>query len=144
MNREIDHRQYEDIIGLPHPVSVNRPKMSRHDRAAQFSPFAALTGLDAAISETGRLTEVKIELDEAGKEALDERLGRIQEIIAARPEVTVTYFHPDERKKGGMYVCAEGRVKTLDPIFRKMVFTDGTIIPLDDIYNIEGALFPES
>ena len=125
--------RYDDIIGLPHHVSENHPPMSRANRAAQFSPFAALTGFGAVIDETARLTEEKIELDDHAKAELDETLRMIGENIAARPEVTVTYFVPDERKTGGAYVTERHRVKKLDPIAQSLTMTDGTVIAMDDV-----------
>ena len=96
--------QYEDIINLPHHVSPTRPQMPMSDRAAQFAPFAALTGYDAAIKETGRLTDEKIELDEEALTALDMKYQFLMDALDDAPEVTITYFQPDERKAGGKYV----------------------------------------
>ena len=125
---------YEDIINLPYPQK--RQRMSNADRGAQFSPFAALTGFEAAITETARLTDRKIELDEGGKALLDEKLRKIEEEIYDRPEVEITYFQPDLRKAGGAYLQKRGRVKKLDAYQRAVVFTDGVIIPIDDISDI--------
>ena len=125
---------YEDIINLPYPQK--RQRMSNTDRGAQFSPFAALTGFEAAITETARLTDRKIELDEGGKALLDEKLRKIEEEIYDRPEVEITYFQPDLRKAGGAYLQKRGRVKKLDAYQRAVVFTDGVIIPIDDISDI--------
>ena len=125
---------YEDIINLPYPQK--RQRMSNADRGAQFSPFAALTGFEAAITETARLTDRKIELDEGGKALLDEKLRKIEEEIYDRPEVEITYFQPDLRKAGGAYLQKRGRVKKLDAYLRTMVFTDGMTIPIDDISEI--------
>ena len=125
---------YEDIINLPYPQK--RQRMSNADRGAQFSPFAALTGFEAAITETARLTDRKIELDEGGKALLDEKLRKIEEEIYDRPEVAVTYFQPDLRKAGGAYLQKRGRVKKLDAYLRAVVFTDGMLIPIDDISDI--------
>ena len=99
---------YEDIINLPHHVSKTRPQMSMLDRAAQFSPFAALTGYDAAIKETGRLTDEKIEMDEDRKAALDMKQAYLIEMIDEQPEISVTYFLPDTKKSGGSYVTVTG------------------------------------
>ena len=125
---------YEDIINLPYPQK--RQRMSNADRGAQFSPFAALTGFEAAITETARLTDRKIELDEGGKALLDEKLRKIEEEIYDRPEVEITYFQLDLRKAGGAYLQKRGRVKKLDAYQRAVVFTDGVIIPIDDISDI--------
>lgn len=125
---------YEDIINLPYPRK--RQRMSNYDRGAQFAPFAALAGFEAAIVETARLTDRKIELDEGGKALLDEKLREIEEEIFDRPEITVTYFRPDLRKAGGAYLQKRGRVKKLDAYSRSVVFTDGETVPIDDISEI--------
>lgn len=114
--------EYEDIIHLPHHVSSKRPQMSMLDRAAQFSPFAALTGYDDAIQETGRLTEQKIELDEETLEKLDERFQILQEHLCEQPEVRFTYFKPDERKEGGAYLTVSGIVRKIKLYERKSCF----------------------
>ena len=129
-------RKYEDIIGRPHHVSARRAPMTQYDRAAQFSPFAALTGFDAAIGETARLTDAPIELDESEKAALDEKLRGIQAVIHTRPMVTVTHFLPDERKTGGAYVRTTGRVKRIEVHSQTLFLTDGTAIPLEYIFHI--------
>lgn len=131
-----DYHQYDDIIGLPHPVSANHPQMSRADRAAQFSPFAALTGYEDAIAETGRLTDNRIELEEDARIILDEKLRWIQEQISVRPEAAVTYFLPDSRKAGGSYVTLRGRVKKIDPYERVVVMQDGSRIQIEEIVEI--------
>lgn len=133
--------KYDDIINLPHHVSSRRAPMTMIDRAAQFSPFAALTGYDAAIQETGRLTEGYIHLDESSKESLNERLQLIQESLDAQPEITVTYFQPDERKTGGAYVSVTGTVKKIDEYNQGIIMTDGTAICFEYIYFITGELF---
>ena len=132
---------YEDIINLPHHVSSKRPQMPMIDRAAQFSPFAALTGYDDAIYETGRLTDEKIDLSEDEKEALDRKQQFLLEKLDECPELTVTYFVPDEKKSGGAYVTKSGNLKKIDAIERWMQLTDGTRIPLDDVADIESELF---
>lgn len=131
--------KYDDIIGLPHHVSRKRAPMSMTDRAAQFSPFAALTGYDAAIAETGRLTEGYVDLGEGSKEALNEKLKRLQAAQQSRPEVTVTYFCPDERKQGGSYRTVSGRIKKVDGTGQRLLFTDGTQIPFEMILAVEDA-----
>ena len=102
---------YDDMLHLPHHVSEKHPAMSVHDRAAQFSPFAALTGYDAAVQETARLTDRRIELDEGEKAAIDQRLTLVQERLPEPTEVTITYFVPDKKKAGGAYVSVTGTVK---------------------------------
>ncbi|MCD8051819.1 MAG: hypothetical protein LUE89_09095 [Clostridiales bacterium] len=135
------NRDYSDIINLPHHVSETRPHMSMRDRAAQFSPFAALTGYDAAVKETARLTDQRAELDEEMKQNLSERLNLIQEDLAATPVVEITYFVPDERKEGGAYNTVTSAVKKIDEFQRLVVLTDGTAIPIDEIIEISGAMF---
>ena len=132
---------YEDIINLPHHVSKTRPQMSMLDRAAQFSPFAALTGYDAAIKETGRLTDEKIELDEDTKAALDMKQAYLIEMIDEQPEITIIYFLPDARKVGGAYVTVTGNLKRFDEYERLLILTNGKKIPMDDIANLESDLF---
>ena len=105
---------YDDIIDLPHHVSETHPPMSRADRAAQFSPFAALTGYDAAVRESARVTEQRIELDEGVKAELNARLNCILEHLSEHPQVSITYFMPDEKKSGGAYRTVTGAVRKLD------------------------------
>ena len=140
MNNANNH-QYDDIIDLPHHVSVSRPRMSMIDRAAQFSPFAALTGYDAAIKETGRLTNERIELTEDSRAVLDRKQQLLLDNLADHPEASVTYFVPDERKSGGAYVTVTGIVKKVDDYQRLLILTDGTKIPLDEILDMESELF---
>lgn len=132
---------YEDIINLPHHTSAVRPGMSIRDRAAQFSPFAALTGYNSAIAETARITDKKIELDEYSKADLNEKLCMIQEQIDEQPEVTITYFRPDHRKSGGAYVTAAGFVKKINTYERTLVMQDDTIILIEDILEIDVVYF---
>lgn len=128
--------KYDDIIELPHPVSKKHPQMSIHDRAAQFSAFAALTGHSAAIKETERLTDGQIELDESEIMLLNEKLQMIIERISEHPEVKITYFVPDEKKDGGKYVTLEGTVKKMDMYKKLLVFDDETCVPAEDIVEI--------
>ena len=115
--------------------------MPMSDRAAQFAPFAALTGYDAAIIETGRLTDERIELDEEALTALDMKYQLLMEALDDAPEVTITYFQPDERKAGGKYITATGAVKKVDDFERRITMRDGTRIPMDDVLSIDGELF---
>lgn len=140
MNKQDEHK-YDDIINLPHHVSKKHPQMSALNRAAQFSPFAALTGHDAAIKETARLTESFIELDENKKEQLDEQLQLIRENLKQKPECEITYFQPDEKKDGGVYMTIRGRIKKIDEYGHKIIFTDGTVLPIEHIFSIRGELF---
>ncbi|MCD8367389.1 MAG: YolD-like family protein [Clostridiales bacterium] len=134
-------RDYSDIINLPHHVSENRPHMSMLDRAAQFSPFAALTGYDTAVQETARLTDQRVELDDAQKQKISERLNLLQENLAAAPVIEVTYFVPDEHKAGGAYCTVAGTVKKIDASQRLVALTDGTNIPIEEIVDVDGAIF---
>ena len=136
--------QYDDILHLPHPTSQRHPRMPIADRAAIFSPFAALTGHAAAIQETARLTDQRLELDEDTKAALDQKQQILEDCLAEQPEVTVTWFLPDERKAGGSYVTTVGRLKKTDNVERLMILTDGTKIPLDDILDIESEWLREA
>ncbi len=133
--------KYDKIINLPHHVSSTRPHMSMIDRAAQFSPFAALTGYDAAVKETARLTEQQIELDEYEKAALDQRILLLQEHLKELPEVTITHFVPDERKDGGKYVSITEAVKKIDTYEKQIVLVDKSKISIENILSIEGELF---
>ena len=134
-------QDYEDIIHLPHHVSETHPRMSRLNRAAQFSPFAALTGYGAAIQEAGRLTDRKIQLDEDSQAVLDRKLAILREQVSKRPEVTVTYFQPDGKKDGGAYASFSGQVKKIQDYEQLLVFTDGTQIPFSDILDLDGEMF---
>lgn len=128
--------KYEDIIALSRPVSARRVSMPRYDRAAQFSPFAALTGYDGVIAETARLTDRQVELDEGGKAELDEKLREIQAHIGDMPQVTVTYFREDGCKAGGAYLTVTGKVKKIDEYAQTLVFADGSGIDIGQIYRI--------
>ena len=133
--------KYDKIMGLPHHVSKTRPQMPMSDRAAQFAPFAALTGYDSAIKETGRLTDERIELDEGALTALNMKYQLLMDALDDTPEVTITYFQPDERKDGGKYITATGTVKKVDDFERRIAMQDGTKIPMDDVLSIDGEMF---
>ena len=128
---------YEDILHLPHHVSQTRPRMSRMDRAAQFSPFQALTGLESAMQETERQTTMKIELDENEKAVLDEKLRILQARILDNPEVFIVFYRPDAYKDGGSYHEISGSLRRIDTVQRQLLLNDGTSIPLDDIYSVD-------
>ena len=130
------NNRYNEIMELPHHVSKTRPQMPMSDRAAQFAPFAALTGYDSAIKETGRLTDERIELDEEALTALDRKYQLLMEALDDAPEVTIIYFQPDARKAGGQYVSATGTVKKVDTFGRRILLQDGTRIPLDSVYDL--------
>ena len=132
---------YEDIIGLPYRGSPTRRHMPRQDRAAQFAPFAALSGYGEVIGETARLTEERIELDEDEKTAIDGRLQWLKSRQTARPEAAITYFRPDAQKPGGAYVTVTGAVRRVDDCARAVVLTDGTRVPIAAIRAIESDLF---
>lgn len=132
---------YDDMIHLPHHISGTHPHMEIIDRAAQFSPFAALTGHDAAIKETARLTNKRIELDEYEKDVVSERLQIIVDNIKEEPRIEVTYFQPDGKKDGGTYVTVTMRVKKVDLYMRILIMMDGNLIPIDDIINIDWHMF---
>lgn len=133
--------KYDDIINLPHHVSATRPRMPIADRAAQFSPFAALTGHHEAIREVARITVERVELDEQAREILDLRLQRLLENRAARHEVRVTYFSRDSSKDGGAYFTLTGIVDKVHESGPCLALTDGTRIPLADIVDIQSAAF---
>lgn len=133
-------RDYEDIIELPRHVSKTHPPMPVSERAAQFSPFAALTGYDDAVREMGRQTKERIELNEDVKQDLNEKLLMLKELLEGNqktPNISITYFVPDERKSGGSYVTASGAVKKLDEYRRIVVMEDGNTIPVDEIAGID-------
>ena len=129
--------KYDDIIHLPHHVSPTRPQMSMMDRAAQFSPFAALTGYDAAISETGRLTDSRIELTEEELDALNAKYQSLMDTVGTDRLVSITYFRPDERKAGGAYITVRDMVKKVDIYDRWILMSNGICIPMDDIFDID-------
>lgn len=128
--------KYDDIIDLPHHQSKSRPHMPVSDRAAQFAPFAALTGYGDAINETERLTDQRIELSESQIAELDWRMGELLSRIDEKPRITVTYFIADERKTGGKYVTCSGVLNKFDESNRILYLEDGTKIPLKDIIEI--------
>ena len=135
--------KYGHIINLPHHVSEKRPRMPMIDRAAQFAPFAALTGYDDAVKETGRLTDDVIDLPEHIKLDINDKLRIIMEFIDDRPEVSITYFVPDSKKSGGSYTTVIGTVKSVGEYERMVILTDKTAIPIDRIYAIEGRFFDD-
>ncbi|MDD3254127.1 MAG: hypothetical protein PHV18_16475 [Lachnospiraceae bacterium] len=132
---------YDDIIDLPHHVSLTHPHMAIPDRAAQFAPFAALTGHEAAIKETARLTADKIILSEDARALLDEKLQFLLEQSGEKPLVSFTFFLPDGQKSGGAYITQSGTIKKMDLYQNTLILTDKTVIPIDDILEIEGDCF---
>ena len=135
---------YNDILDLPHHVSRNHPQMSMRDRAAQFSPFAALDGHGDAIRETARQTEPQRELDEEERARLDALLRHLAAHIGESPEVTIEHFVADALKDGGAYVRTTGQLVAISPASRTLMFADGTVINVNDITEIESPLFNEN
>ncbi len=133
--------EYKDIIYLPHHTSKKRPRMSVYNRAAQFSPFAALTGYEEAVKETARFTDEKSELDEYQIAIINDKINIALEKKGLNPILSITYFSPDSRKKGGEYVTVSGTVKKVDEISRSLVLSDGTAIPVKLIYDIDGEIY---
>lgn len=129
--------RYDDIIDLPHHVSRSRKRMSVQDRAAQFSPFAALVGYDDAIREEARLTAGKAELAEDEKRELDQKYRYLQENIREKPRAEITWFCPDIRKEGGAYIRVTGKVAAISAMEQSLLLEDGTKIPFDDILKLE-------
>ena len=130
------NEKYKDMLHLPHPVSATHPRMSLQDRAAQFSPFAALTGYDDALKETARLTDRFIELDEDRKQEIDRQIGYLQQHRGEAVTVKITYFVPDARKDGGAYNTLEGCIQKIDENSRSLRI-QGTEIPVEKIYEID-------
>ena len=129
--------EYDDIINLPHYVSRNHPQMPMMARAAQFAPFAALTGYDAVIQETARITDEQIELEDYDNERLNRKFAELMEIIGQHPRIMVSYFMPDERKVGGCYSTVSGTVKKIDTYSRMLWMDDDTAIPIENITDIQ-------
>ena len=132
---------YSDIINLPYKKSKKYKHMSQKDRAAQFAPFAALTGHDAAIKETARLTDERLELSDEVIMKLNDQLNMIRDNIGTEQEVSITYFVPDDKKSGGAYLTHSGIVKKIDEFERKLIMQDETVIPIEQISEIQGEIF---
>lgn len=135
--------KYDDIINMRHHVSTRHRPMSQSDRTAQFSPFSALTGYEAALSESARVTDERIELDEQEQQRLDEKLNRLRGCAKERPMVCITHFVPDERKQGGAYVTEQVCVRRVDAYAHAVCITGGSSIAFGDIIGIEGDIFQE-
>jgi len=131
---------YDDIINLPHPNPTTRPRMSIANRAAQFAPFAALSGYDSAVKETARLTDQEVMLDENLLAVLNDKLRILTDRLAEQPEVTITYFQPDSKKSGGAYVSVTGTVKKVDDFEGALILTSGEKIMFEHISEIESEL----
>jgi len=136
MKREQSGFSYEDIIHLQRPVSNARRRMPVSDRAAQFQPFSALTGYDAAVKETERLTEEEMDLDENYKDLMNCKLQRLVEIQQQHPLIAITYFLPDEKKTGGCYRSIKERIKKVDGYDRCLYMENGSRIPIEHITDI--------
>ena len=132
-----DAHRYDDIINLPHHQSKERPHMSLHDRAAQFAPFAALTGHEDAIKETARLTENEMLLDESIKEEINSKINELSEHLSEKQNVSITYFKPDKKKTGGAYLTDIGVVKKINEAEKILIMDSGMKIPMEQIYGIE-------
>ena len=131
-----DH-SYDDIIHQPHHVSRKHPRMTLLNRAAQFAPFAALTGYEEMVAESARLTDRRIELDEDTIRQLNERLHVVMEAAGEQPEITVFVFEPDKKKEGGSYRTLTGKVRRIDDVNREIILTDRTVIPIGRICWLE-------
>lgn len=125
--------KYDDIIGLEHHVSKTHPHMSVADRAAQFAPFAALTGYEEVIDEAGRLTQQRIQADEGRLAELDDAL---RAVLAQGGAVKLVYFAEDDRKEGGSYRTIVGRIRKVDEVGRRLIMEDGTAISTDCIIEL--------
>lgn len=134
-------KKYADIIDLPHHQSDTRPKMSNYDRAAQFSPFAALTGHADSIKETARLTDEYSEPSEEMKAIMNEKILFLMEQLENQPEITITFFKPDDKKQGGAYITITGVVNKIKTYERQIQMTTGDLIPIDMIFGIDGEIF---
>ena len=128
--------EYDDIINLPHHVSSRHPQMSMMNRAAQFAPFAALTGHAAAIEETARLTDEQHELADEDSEALNQKMAYLRETINEHPTISITYFEPDRKKAGGAYKTIEGQLQNIDDYSQSIVLKSGDVISLSSIQDI--------
>ena len=129
---------YEDIINMPHHVSTKHPQMSLENRAAQFAPFAALTGYDDVIKETSRLTDMKLELSEEMKDIINDKLNFLNEKIKSKPIATITYFIKDKVKEGGSYITVTSNIKQIDLVNKYIILTNKKKISINDIIGISG------
>lgn len=134
---------YDDIIHLSRPKSQKHPPMPRKDRAAQFAAFAALSGYEDAVKEAARLTQTRMELDESRKEQLGWALQYLLEHSDEAPEAQITYFLPDQKNTGGSYETISGVIRRLEPISKTLVLSDGTRIPLEEVYDVRSESLPE-
>lgn len=133
--------KYLDIINMPHRVSRKHPQMSRYERAAQFAPFAALTGYEDIIKEEGRLTDNRVEINEEAKHILDMKMNILMNSIEKIPHISITYFVPDERKSGGEYITIDENVKKIDILKQQIITEKGTMVPVEEIVDMQGEIF---
>ena len=131
-------KDYSDIINLNHHVSNKHKRMPQIARAAQFAPFAALSGYEDAVIETARITTRRIYLSEEEKSIINEKLNIIDKNISNRPQVTLTYFIQDKKKEGGSYISITGNVRKIDPISNQIILVDNKKINILDLINISG------
>lgn len=139
----INMDQYNDIIDLPHHISKKHKPLGRDSYAAQFSPFAALTGYDGIVSEAARTTDERTEMSETELDVLSAKIQFITKHIKEKPEITFTYFKKDEKKPGGSYLTKTGNIKQIDDVERLLHFTDGTKLPIDDVVDMKSVIFDE-
>lgn len=132
---------YDDIINLPHHVSDRHPKMPISDRAAQFSPFAALSGYEGQVKEAARLTDARIELSEDQQASLSEHLRLLEDVLPQQLEAIFTFFRPDAQKDGGTYITVKGKLKRIDPISQNILLAYGTVIQLDNLLQVESEIW---
>ena len=132
---------YEDIVNLPRHISKVHPQATMADRAARFSPFAAISGYEDMVKEAARVTEERIDITDAMKELLNEKLNMIIEFLDEEPEVTITYFEPDKKKDGGAYISITGTVKRINEYERIVLMSNDKKIRIDEIYALESDLF---
>ena len=136
-----NEQKYNDIINLPHHVSKRHPQLSRASYAAQFSPFAALSGYDGIVSEVARVTDERVELGDTEMDILSAKIQIIDDHIKEHPQIELTYFVKDKKKSGGTYLKKIASIKRIDDVERIMYFTDGTNLPMDDITDMQGEIF---
>lgn len=139
MNNE--YKKYDDIINLPHHVSKRHQQMSLEARSAQFAPFATLTGYNNIIQEAARLTSDRKYIDEEQKLIIDSKIQIIQEKLYSKPTITITYFKPDIKKEGGMYLTVTGNVKKVDKFNKLIILEDGTKINILEVVELKGNIF---
>jgi len=137
----MNNQNYEDIINMQRHISKKYPPMSLEARSAQFAPFAALTGYDDMVEETGRLTDERIEIDEEIKMILDKKIQIIKDKLSLKPTISFTYFIKDLKKEGGEYKTISGNVRKIDEYRQLIILEDKTEIPIEEIIDISGDLF---